>query len=44
MADCTPQDIDLQAYDDYPVISMMQIEDLGFCAKGRRHNLSATMI
>jgi len=30
-----PQDIDfLQTYDDYPVISAMQIEDLGFCAKG----------
>jgi acetyl-CoA acetyltransferase len=30
-----PGDIDLlQTYDDYPVISMMQIEDLGFCAKG----------
>lgn len=28
-------DIDLfQTYDDYPVISMMQIEDLGFCKKG----------
>jgi acetyl-CoA acetyltransferase len=24
----------LQTYDDYPVISLMQIEDLGFCAKG----------
>jgi acetyl-CoA acetyltransferase len=24
----------LQTYDDYPVISAMQIEDLGFCAKG----------
>lgn len=24
----------LQTYDDYPVISMMQFEDLGFCAKG----------
>jgi len=24
----------LQAYDDYPVINMMQLEDLGFCAKG----------
>jgi acetyl-CoA acetyltransferase len=24
----------LQAYDDYPVISLMQIEDLGFCEKG----------
>jgi acetyl-CoA acetyltransferase len=36
----------LQTYDDYPVISMMQIEDLGFCAKGeaaafvRRHTLT----
>jgi acetyl-CoA acetyltransferase len=30
-----PQDIDfLQSYDDYPVIAMMQIEDLGFCRKG----------
>jgi acetyl-CoA acetyltransferase len=28
-------DVDiLQTYDDYPVISVMQIEDLGFCAKG----------
>lgn len=30
-----PKDMDfLQAYDDYPVIAMMQIEDLGFCDKG----------
>lgn len=30
-----PADVDfMQAYDDYPVINMMQIEDLGFCAKG----------
>lgn len=30
-----PQDIDLvQTYDDYPFVSMMQFEDLGFCAKG----------
>ena len=30
-----PSDVDLlQTYDDYPVICMMQIEDLGFCAKG----------
>ena len=30
-----PKDIDfLETYDDYPVISMFQIEDLGFCAKG----------
>lgn len=34
-AGCGPGDIDLlQTYDDYPVISMLQIEDLGFCAKG----------
>ncbi|WP_116083474.1 thiolase family protein [Tropicimonas sp. IMCC34011] len=24
----------LQVYDDYPVISFLQLEDLGFCAKG----------
>ena len=43
-----PEDIDfLQAYDDYPVICFMQIEDLGFCEKGeapafvREHNLTA---
>lgn len=31
-----PQDMDfMQAYDDYPVINMMQIEDLGFCEKGQ---------
>jgi acetyl-CoA acetyltransferase len=30
-----PRDMDfVQTYDDYPVISLMQIEDLGFCAKG----------
>ncbi len=47
MAGCTPDDIDLlQTYDDYPVISMMQMEDLGFCAKGegpafvRSHDLT----
>ena len=34
-ADLQPSDIDvLQTYDDYPVISMMQFEDLGFCSKG----------
>lgn len=32
----TPADVDvLQVYDDYPVIVAMQIEDLGFCAKGQ---------
>lgn len=42
-----PEDVDfLEAYDDYPVINMMQIEDLGFCAKGeapafvRRHEFT----
>ena len=30
-----PSDMDfLQAYDDYPVMVAIQIEDLGFCAKG----------
>lgn len=30
-----PADMDLvQTYDDYPVISAMQVEDLGFCPKG----------
>jgi acetyl-CoA acetyltransferase len=34
-AGCSPQDMDfVQAYDDYPVIALMQLEDLGFCAKG----------
>ncbi|WP_044562916.1 thiolase family protein [Azospirillum sp. B4] len=36
MAGVAPADVDtLQAYDDYPVIVAMQLEDLGFCAKGR---------
>ena len=42
-----PADIDfVQTYDDYPVIVMMQFEDLGFCEKGegpefvRRHTLT----
>jgi len=35
-AGVTANQIDLvQTYDDYPVISMMQFEDLGFCAKGQ---------
>ena len=34
-AGVAPGDIDfLQTYDDYPVITAMQIEDLGFCARG----------
>lgn len=42
-----PGDMDfVETYDDYPVISLMQIEDLGFCAKGegpafiRRHTFT----
>jgi acetyl-CoA acetyltransferase len=49
MAGVGPGHMDfLQTYDDYPVISMMQIEDLGFCAKGeatqfvRAHDLMFT--
>ncbi|HEX2565411.1 MAG TPA: thiolase family protein [Burkholderiales bacterium] len=34
-AGAAPADVDfVQTYDDYPVISFMQIEDLGFCGKG----------
>lgn len=42
-----PRDIDLvQTYDDYPVMSLIQLEDLGFCDKGagpefvRRHTFT----
>ncbi len=35
MAGVAPEAVDLlQTYDDYPVISVMQFEDLGFCEKG----------
>ena len=34
-AGVTPADIDfIQTYDDYPVVVMLQFEDLGFCEKG----------
>ena len=34
-ASVKPGDIDfVEVYDDYPVIAIMQLEDLGFCAKG----------
>lgn len=46
-AGCGPGDMHfVQTYDDYPVISLMQLEDLGFCAKGegpefvRRHGFT----
>jgi acetyl-CoA acetyltransferase len=48
MAGLTPGDVDLvETYDDYPVIVLMQLEDLGFCKKGegaefvRAHSLTA---
>ena len=35
MAGVGPEDVDfVETYDDYPVISMLQFEDLGFCGKG----------
>jgi acetyl-CoA acetyltransferase len=47
MAGLGPDDVDLlETYDDYPVIAMMQFEDLGFCRKGegpefvRSHSLT----
>ncbi len=47
MAGVRADDLDVvQTYDDYPVISMMQFEDLGFCMKGegadfvRSHDLT----
>ncbi len=43
-----PGDIDfVETYDDYPVMSVIQLEDLGFCGKGegpefiRRHTFTA---
>jgi acetyl-CoA acetyltransferase len=46
-AGCGARDMDfVQTYDDYPVISLMQLEDLGFCEKGegpafvRRHRFT----
>ena len=48
MAGLTPGNMDLvETYDDYPVIVMMQLEDLGFCKKGegaefvRAHSFTA---
>jgi acetyl-CoA acetyltransferase len=34
-AGLAPADVDvLETYDDYPVINLLQFEDLGFCEKG----------
>jgi acetyl-CoA acetyltransferase len=39
-ASLAPKDIDfVQAYDDYPVIVMMQLEALGFCGHGEAPRL-----
>jgi acetyl-CoA acetyltransferase len=47
MSGVSPDQLDVvQTYDDYPVIVMMQLEDLGFCKKGegaefiRAHDLT----
>ncbi|QOZ52494.1 thiolase family protein [Bradyrhizobium sp. CCBAU 53338] len=47
MAGIGPEGIDVvQTYDDYPFVTMMQFEDLGFCRKGegvefvRKHDLT----
>ncbi|HVW54309.1 MAG TPA: thiolase family protein [Rhizobiaceae bacterium] len=49
IAGASPDAIDvLETYDDYPVIVMMQFEDLGFCKKGegpdfvRSHDLTSS--
>jgi acetyl-CoA acetyltransferase len=49
MAGLGPNDVDvIETYDDYPVIVIMQFEDLGFCEKGegpafvRAHDLTVT--
>ena len=41
MAGVRPNELDfVQTYDDYPVIVMMQLEALGFCAEGEGHRLA----
>jgi acetyl-CoA acetyltransferase len=47
MAGIGPDDVNfLETYDDYPVICLLQMEDLGFCCKGegpefiRSHSLT----
>ena len=41
-ADVGPADMDfVQVYDDYPVMNVIQLEDLGFCQQGRRRGLRA---
>ena len=39
------EDIDLfEIYDDYPIAVMIQIEDFGYCKKGREANSSRPTI
>ncbi|WP_436778279.1 thiolase family protein [Yinghuangia sp. YIM S09857] len=43
MAGLTPADVDVLAcYDPFTIVSLMQIEDLGFCAKGEAGPLAAS--
>ena len=43
MAGCSPADVDvLEVYDPFTVVSLMQIEDMGFCAKGEAGPFAAS--
>jgi len=43
MAGITPDDVDvLNCYDPFTVVSLMQIEDMGFCAKGEAGAFAAS--
>ena len=43
MAGCAPADVDvLTVYDPFTVVSLMQIEDMGFCAKGESGPFAAS--
>ena len=40
MAGVQHQDIDVfEPYDDYPMVVLIQMEDYGFCKKGRRRKV-----
>ena len=40
-----PRDMDfVEVYDDYPVITALQLEDLGFCEQRRRRRSSSATI
>lgn len=43
MAGCTPGDVDVcNVYDPFTVVSLMQIEDMGFCPKGEAGAFAAS--